>query len=65
MKHLNLLDIDNENKKKNIKEILFTDCSYKDELKSINFQIENEIKKTKILIEIKNKILLSTKHIPF
>ena len=68
MKQLNLLEIDNENKKKNIKEMLFTKSSYikqRDELKNIIFQIENEIKKTKILIEIKNKILLSAKYISF
>lgn len=69
----------NEDIKKRIKDIIFQETqtnvdnkefsvSYvkeKNELELLNFQIENEIKKTQILFEQKNKIYKYLKSIPF
>ena len=80
MKQFNLLKTSNETIKKRIQENLFSEnennrnyqddlYSYyikkKNELNFINFQIQNDIQKTNILIDIKNKIYLFMKHISF
>ena len=83
-KQFDYLKIKNENNKKRIQDILFSEnqtkkvnnieindilhFSYvnkKKELKLINFQIENEIQKTKFIIEQKNQMYLYLKAIPF
>ena len=83
-KQFDYLKIKNENNKKRIQDILFSEnqtkkvnnieindilhFSYvnkKKELKLINFQIENEIQKTKFIIEQKNEMYLYLKAIPF
>ena len=80
MKQFNLLKTSNETIKKRIQENLFSENennrNYQDDLYSyyinkknqlnlINFQIQNDIQKTNILIDIKNKIYLFMKHISF
>ena len=80
MKQLHILEATNENEKSTIQKSLFpenenntndTDDLYtsfirqKNDLKALNFQIQNEIEKTRIIIEIKNKIYSYIKHIPF
>ena len=80
MKQLHILEATNENEKSTIQKSLFpenenntndTDDLYtsfirqKNDLKALNFQIQNEIEKTRIVIEIKNKIYSYIKHIPF
>ena len=80
MKQLHILETTNENEKSTIQKSLFpenenntndTDDLYtsfirqKNDLKALNFQIQNEIEKTRIVIEIKNKIYSYIKHIPF
>ena len=80
MKQLHILETTNENEKSNIQKSLFpdnenntndTDDLYtsfirqKNDLKALNFKIQNEIEKTRIIIEIKNKIYSYIKHIPF
>ena len=80
MKQLHILETTNENEKSTIQKSLFpdnenntndTDDLYtsfirqKNDLKALNFQIQNEIEKTRIIIEIKNKIYSYIKHIPF
>ena len=80
MKQLHILETTNENEKSTIQKSLFpdnenntndTDDLYtsfirqKNVLKALNFQIQNEIEKTRIIIEIKNKIYSYIKHIPF
>ena len=80
MKQFNLLKTSNETIKKRKQESLFLEnennrnyqddlYSYyikkKNELNFINFQIQNDIQKTNILIDIKNKIYLFMKHISF
>ena len=80
MKQFDLIKSKNENRKNKMKKILFPeneddvdksdDLNYsyinqKNELKYINFQIENEIEKTEILIDIKHKIYLYLKYISF
>ena len=80
MKQLHILEATNENEKSTIQKSLFpenenntndTDDLYtsfirqKNDLKALNFKIQNEIEKTRIIIEIKNKIYSYIKHIPF
>ena len=80
MKQLHILETTNENEKSTIQKSLFpdnenntndTDDLYtsfirqKNDLKALNFKIQNEIEKTRIIIEIKNKIYSYIKHIPF
>ena len=80
MKQLHFLETTNENEKSTIQKSLFpdnenntndTDDLYtsfirqKNDLKALNFKIQNEIEKTRIIIEIKNKIYSYIKHIPF
>ena len=80
MKQLHILEATNENEKSTIQKSLFpenenntndTDDLYtsfirqKNDLKALNFKIQNEIEKTRIVIEIKNKIYSYIKHIPF
>ena len=80
MKQLHILETTNENEKSTIQKSLFpdnenntndTDDLYtsfirqKNVLKALNFQIQNEIEKTRIIIEMKNKIYSYIKHIPF
>ena len=80
MKQFNALKTSNETIKKRIQENLFSENennrNYQDDLYSyyinkknqlnfINFQILNDIQKTNILIDIKNKIYLFMKHISF
>ena len=80
MKQFNALKTSNETIKKRIQENLFSENennrNYQDDLYSyyinkknqlnlINFQIQNDIQKTNILIDIKNKIYLFMKHISF
>ena len=80
MKQLHILEATNENEKSTIQKSLFpdnenntndTDDLYtsfirqKNDLKALNFQMQNEIEKTRIVIEIKNKIYSYIKHIPF
>ena len=80
MKQLHILEATNENEKSTIQKSLFpdnenntndTDDLYtsfirqKNVLKALNFQIQNEIEKTRIIIEMKNKIYSYIKHIPF
>ena len=80
MKQLHILETTNENEKSTIQKSVFpdnenntndTDDLYtsfirqKNELKALNFKIQNEIEKTRIIIEIKNKIYSYIKHIPF
>ena len=80
MRQLHILETTNENEKSTIQKSLFpdneidtndTDDLYtsfirqKNDLKALNFKIQNEIEKTRIIIEIKNKIYSYIKHIPF
>ena len=80
MKQLRILETTNENEKSTIQKSVFpdnenntndTDDLYtsfirqKNDLKALNFKIQNEIEKTRIIIEIKNKIYSYIKHIPF
>ena len=80
MRQLHILEATNENEKSTIQKSLFpdnenntndTDDLYtsfirqKNDLKALNFKIQNEIEKTRIIIEIKNKIYSYIKHIPF
>ena len=80
MKQLHILETTNENEKSTIQKSVFpdnenntndTDDLYtsfirqKNDLKALNFKIQNEIEKTRIIIEIKNKIYSYIKHIPF
>ena len=80
MKQLHILETTNENEKSTIQKSLYpdnenntndTDDLYtsfirqKNDLKALNFKIQNEIEKTRIIIEIKNKIYSYIKHIPF
>ena len=80
MKQLHILEATNEKEKSTIQKSLFpdnenntndTDDLYtsfirqKNDLKALNFKIQNEIEKTRIIIEIKNKIYSYIKHIPF
>lgn len=79
-KQLHILETTNENEKSTIQKSVFpdnenntndTDDLYtsfirqKNDLKALNFKIQNEIEKTRIIIEIKNKIYSYIKHIPF
>ena len=80
MKQLHILETTNENEKSIIQKNLFPDnenntndiddlytsfIRHKNDLKTLNFKIQNEIEKTRIIIEIKNKIYSYIKHIPF
>ena len=78
MKKYNSLKNINENNKKEMQDILFQEnhsnnrdninaafVREKNELKCINFQIENDIQRTNFLIDQKNQIRLYIKSIPF
>ena len=78
MKKYNSLKNINENNKKEMQDILFQEnhsnnrdninaafVREKNELKCINFQIENDIQRTNFLIDQKNEIRLYIKSIPF
>ena len=79
-KKLHILETTNEKEKSTIQRSLFPDnenntiysddlyasyISQKNDLSILNFKIQNEIEKTKLLIEINKKIYSYIKHIPF